>query len=510
MKKCTALLFVLILCSGLVASAQNDTLALLFHNSYKAYELMRNDLGMYRDSKLFVGNDYHPSSIASTGMGLISLCIADAMGWDQEAPEKVLITLQSITGFRPGFMPDRNPDGFYRHWIDMRTGKREWKSEYSTIDTGILTAGALFCKKYFCGNDRIQHYADQLWNSTNWPKAIGDAEKGQIYMVMLEDGTADPQQITKPFNEYMIVAWLAMQQEADQQGPAHLLWNQHYADPESLTKKQSNLLELSALTDNPRQFLSSFVIQFPYYLCHHFTASPAYVSFFEHARKLDSAWWANQGESYMWGSGAGSDINGYHADAVNNNPSSIFSPHIIAGFLPVYEAGKQDLIKLYHTHEGTYFLPNDAQDKVLWRRSISQPDWRASEIQGVDYASMLFGLATLPVFLGKDFFLLNNDFFSGECMSLPITRKKGKTYRTHIHFDPNTATLSLSISYPTLSQFSIQIVSTSGETLRERHVAISSTNQDIQLDCTGLTAGPYYVQVSSEEKILMRQLIMIE
>ena len=43
----------------------------------------------------------------------------------------------------------RNAKGYYRHWIDMNNGEQAWNSEYSSIDTGILVACALFCKNYF-------------------------------------------------------------------------------------------------------------------------------------------------------------------------------------------------------------------------------------------------------------------------------------------------------------------------------------------------------------------------
>ena len=70
--------------------AQGDTLTTLFRNSYTPFELMRNDLGIYRDAKLFSGTDYHPASVANIGTGLIALCIADQMNWIEEnvSPEK--------------------------------------------------------------------------------------------------------------------------------------------------------------------------------------------------------------------------------------------------------------------------------------------------------------------------------------------------------------------------------------------------------------------------------------
>ena len=396
-------------------TGQNDTLQALFRNSYETFDLMRNSKGIYRDSKIFFGSDYHPSSVASIGMGLISLCIADAMGWIDDGADQALLTLKSVAGATAGFNPARNASGFYRHWLDMNTGEApdNWFSEYSTIDSGILTAGALFCKKYFCGNEDIQFYVDLLWNSTDWSKAIQSPQTGGIFLTMQENGEGVPSSITLPFNEYMIVAWLAMNQEADSPGVATELWNMHYANASNLlTVNYGNHL---VLTDSPNHFLSSFVIQFPYYLCHYFTEDDAYINFLQNARAADSLWWDNHAAAlpHQWGLGAGSANFGfgYHADAINNNPANIYSPHIIGGFLPVYPQGAADLLQLYRDGSSIYNLPGVVNGKILWRRSLDESAWDANEVQGVDYSTMLFGLASLPEFLGADFFSTYNNFF---------------------------------------------------------------------------------------------------
>ena len=72
MKKILLKILILINCFSTNAqtSPQIDS---LFRNCYTVFELERLPNGMYRDSKLLNGTDYHPISIANTGMGLISL-----------------------------------------------------------------------------------------------------------------------------------------------------------------------------------------------------------------------------------------------------------------------------------------------------------------------------------------------------------------------------------------------------------------------------------------------------
>ena len=410
MKKLT--LIILIGLNIMCAAQTNSIIDTLFINSYKVFELQRLSNGMYRDSRVFSGNDYHPVSVANTGMGLVSLCIADSMNWIGNAKDLALITLKTSTDHNSSYNPDRNCNGFFRHFLDINTGAQAWESEYSTIDTDILMCGALFCMNYF-QDDSISKYAIELWKTIDFEAAIADPNLGKIYLEMNTDGTGKTGSITFPYNEYMIVAWLAKNATCTNNNSGDYLWENYYSSPENL---QTNLYEgINVLSDNSSSFLSSFTHQFNYYLCNYFTTSNDYVTTFKDARKADSAWWAvNSGvNSYEWGLGAGSSqtSSGYNADAINNNQYMNVSPHIIAGFIPVYPNGKNDLIAMWNSGDGKYTLPDLNNDTILWRYSLDNPAWQANEISGVDHSTMLFGLASLPEYLGNRFFSTNNDFF---------------------------------------------------------------------------------------------------
>ena len=494
-----------------IGFSQNDTLSLLFENSFKVFELLRNDQGIYRDSKVFNGTDFHPSSVASIGMGLISLCIADAMGWIDDAEAKAVKTLERIAGNHPTFFPDRNSSGFFRHWIDMDTGTRAWNSEYSTIDTGILICGALFCKKYFCNSEAIKEYADQLWDSVDWSKAIQDPQTGGIYLEMQADGSGKSGSVTLPFNEYMIVAWLAKNQEGAQVGPAMELWNNHYADPANLRTK--NYQGIPVLTDNVNNFLSSFVIQFPYYLCHYFHTNPTYLDYMDQARRADSLWWANQvvPAEYFWGLGAGSynEGSGYHADAINNNTSKVYSPHIIAGFLPIHPDGTKDLLSLYRNAQGLYHLPISGNRLILWRKSLTEADWNANEVQGVDYATMLFGLASLPEFLGKDFFKEHINFFEGPCGTL--TDLENKVQPVWLELSPNPAIdqMLLKLNNPYRGKILLKILNGTGQLMRVLDLQKTNDLMELKLDVDKLETGSYYLEISGKDFSLSRFFIVL-
>lgn len=383
----------------------------LYRNAFEALHFLRAPSGVYADATVFEDTPYHPSSVATTGMGLISLCIAEQEGWIDNAEDLIIETLMSINGEIPGFKPERNAKGWFRHFIDAETGQtpNEWESEFSSIDSGILTAGALFCKKYFSDNSTIECLADNLYLSIDWNSMMADPASGGIYRIADLQGVGSG--ITLPFNEYMIVAWLAKNQKEDNT-IANTLWENHYATPDGLP--QSTYEDIAVLTDFPDNFLSGFVPQFNYYLCHYFTTDPSYHKYFDNAMRIDTLWWRNNTDAHCfeWGYGAGAspDTSGYHADDILDHPGTIFSPHIIGGFLPVFPEGIDHLVQLYQNGLSVRNLPDTKNTPVLWRSSYDDPAWIPKDIQGIDYASLLLGLAAHPNFLGPIFFQQNNDF----------------------------------------------------------------------------------------------------
>ncbi|MBN1481277.1 hypothetical protein EH223_02725 [candidate division KSB1 bacterium] len=373
------------------------------------YQFLRNDIGVYADAARFEGEQFHPCSIASVGMGLVSLCIADTLELIDDAESLALVTLQAMSGERSGYAPARNPvNGFFRHWINMNTGAREWNSEYSSIDTGILVSGALFCKQYFSRNAEIARLADALYLSVDWNTATANATAGDIYMTFDEQGKGELK--IGPFNEYMIVAWLA-KNDPRANVRTKMLWTNHFENAAALPN--SSFEGISLLTDAPDHFLSNFVIQFPYYLCFHFTTHQDYLKFFHNAMSADRRWWSQKTDkSYIWGTGAGASgfvDSGYHADNFNNNPGTVCSPHVLAGFMPVDSTIALDILNLWENNTGVYRIPGSSQ-KILWRFSVQDRSWRAADVQGVDISTLLFGLAAHPAVLGNSFFAAYNDF----------------------------------------------------------------------------------------------------
>jgi hypothetical protein len=114
----------------------------------------------------FDNDDYIAASIAATGYGLASLTIGVERGWltRAEAETRAGDTLRFLLS-----MP--NERGWLMHWVDKRNGQRFWGSEYSSIDTALLLAGAAVCREYFSLNgaaDDISLLVDSLYSRVDW------------------------------------------------------------------------------------------------------------------------------------------------------------------------------------------------------------------------------------------------------------------------------------------------------------------------------------------------------
>ena len=109
------------------------------------------------------------SSIAAVGFGLTAYGIGAERGYvtRAQAAERTLATLKSLLG-----NSEATHNGFYYHFLDMRTGRRFEKVELSTIDSALLFAGALFSQSYFDRDDptekAIRDAAEELYGRADW------------------------------------------------------------------------------------------------------------------------------------------------------------------------------------------------------------------------------------------------------------------------------------------------------------------------------------------------------
>ena len=348
----------------------------LFHTSLDFYgQLQRTTNGLYCDAYVLAANK-SPSrvcSTAATGVGLMALCMDYELGRDPTAPKKALQTLRAINGKIEGFSIGREKAGFFRHFFSSQDGSG--KSPCSTVDTAIMVIGSLYCRNTF-NDSQIKAEADQLWNSIDWSVALAKSNGEQLYMV-IEDGKPRESSKTFLFNEYYLLACLVKESQIQRTGHSDVV------SFHQLNTWTNGGLKL--LCSNGHWPECSFLIQFPFYMCHECATAPLYHEYMLAQAQADQRECSKRvGGAEFWGCGAGGTPSGtYRANSYGNNPDNIVSPHIIAGFMPVFPLAQEHLLKLYRDPKRRVRTP---VGDLLPRFSVSKPDWHAGRIEPIDFS----------------------------------------------------------------------------------------------------------------------------
>jgi hypothetical protein len=116
-----------------------------------------------------------PASIAAVGFALTAYPIAVERKYlsRAEAVKRTLTTLRFFHDSSQGTHNDATGyKGFYYHFLDMKTGRRVWNCELSTIDSTYVIAGALTAACYFDretkNESEIRMLAEALYERVDW------------------------------------------------------------------------------------------------------------------------------------------------------------------------------------------------------------------------------------------------------------------------------------------------------------------------------------------------------
>ena len=131
--------------------------------------------GLTRDKT----NPGAPCSIAAVGLGLATIPVLVERGVISRefAPELALRRLRFFHNSPQSSEPDSTGyKGFYYHFLDMKSGRRVWECELSTIDSAFLFAGMLTCAAYFDADTEeeaeVRELADALYRRADWQWAL--------------------------------------------------------------------------------------------------------------------------------------------------------------------------------------------------------------------------------------------------------------------------------------------------------------------------------------------------
>ena len=121
-------------------------------------DLKSEGYGLIKDKDMYADEI---ASIASVGYGLAAIVIGVERNWMSyiEGYKRASKTLDTFLNNVEG------KNGFYYHFVNINTGKREWNCEISIIDTAIFICGAILVGEFFQG--KIKQKAEELYKRIN-------------------------------------------------------------------------------------------------------------------------------------------------------------------------------------------------------------------------------------------------------------------------------------------------------------------------------------------------------
>ena len=150
--------------SELLRTLQQDSFSYFVHKTNPANGLV-----------LDKSREGWPASIAAVGLALAAYPVGVERGFmsRDDAVQRTLATLRFFANAPHGPESDATGHkGFYYHFLDMKSGRRAWRSELSSVDTAFLLAGMLTAAAYFQQpsgvEDEIRRLAGALYRKADW------------------------------------------------------------------------------------------------------------------------------------------------------------------------------------------------------------------------------------------------------------------------------------------------------------------------------------------------------
>lgn len=247
MKQLLVLLFFFIIQVSLFASTGSENeayrnLSLTEKNfldtlQYKSFLFftheINDNMGLVKDRSA----SWSPASTASTGFGVLCWAIGAEKNWISRA-EAARLTLNLLEFL---YSSDQGPDsnatgykGFYYHFLRMNDGRREWKCELSTIDSGFLYAAMLFARQYYTQDNpaekRIQELVILLLNKVDWKFVQFPGSHKHPYSIMMgwDPVGGDHGSGWTGYNEALILYILAAGMDMPNAYEGYQTWLQYY------------------------------------------------------------------------------------------------------------------------------------------------------------------------------------------------------------------------------------------------------------------------------------------
>ncbi len=275
------------------------------------------------------GGEERTGSIAATGFGLSALCVAARHGYlpQSQCEQRILGTLR--------FLAERAPQqhGFFPHYLHARTGAPASGSEYSSIDTALLLAGALHARRSL-NSAAAERLASLIYERVEWPWMLGDRGEATLSMGWMPDSGFLPAR-WDTYSECLLMYLLAIG------SPTH-----------PLQQRSWNAIVRNTFDYGGIRFISSFGALFIHQYLHIWAdvrgLRDGYANYFENsvsAVRAHKTWCMLQHGRYpwvderVWGfSASDSDLGSYMAWAappIVGSWDGTLAPHAAGGSLPL-------------------------------------------------------------------------------------------------------------------------------------------------------------------------------
>jgi hypothetical protein len=206
---------------------------------YRTYLYFINEINPQNNLVKDRSADWSPASIAATGFGVAVWVVGVDRGWmtRDEAINRILNLLNFlISSDQRGDTNSTGYHGLYYHFLDLKTGKRVWQSELSTIDTGLLLAGLRLAFQYFNKNNTneiaIRTSIDSLTKRINWDWLTEKNGVEEKYNGSISMGWTPEEGIHRwgwvGYNEALILYILAAGSGYKDAVPAYNVWLKNY------------------------------------------------------------------------------------------------------------------------------------------------------------------------------------------------------------------------------------------------------------------------------------------
>ena len=136
-----------------------------------------------------------PASMSAVGWGVVAWAIGAEHNWitRKKAAKLTLNLLHFLINSDQSAKPDATGyKGFYYHFLNMKTGKRAWNCELSTIDTAWLLAGIRFAMQYYNRDNnaekKIRELGEKITDRVDWDWTIIKKSKHEGHVGLVAMG----------------------------------------------------------------------------------------------------------------------------------------------------------------------------------------------------------------------------------------------------------------------------------------------------------------------------------